>query len=94
MKREWIFAVVVTLFAGLAFADDKATVDVAEAAVWVAQNQFPALDADVFQGKSPKPIEVEFVNQAPANDLLPAQPIPVADIERLHPLWLLIPDNF
>jgi hypothetical protein len=73
MKREWIFAVVVALFAGLAFADDKAIVDVAEAAVWVAQNQFPALDADVFQGKSPEPIEVEFVNQSPVSDSLPAQ---------------------
>ena len=73
MKREWIFAVVVTLFAGLAFADDKAIVDVAEAAVWVAQNQFPALEADVFQGKSPEPIEIEFVNQPPVSDSLPAQ---------------------
>jgi hypothetical protein len=73
MKREWIFAVVVALFAGLAFADDKAIVDVTEAAVWVAQNQNPALEADVFQGKSPDPIEVEFVNQPPASNSLPAQ---------------------
>jgi len=73
MKREWIFALVVALFAGLALADDKAIVDVAEAAVWVAQNQFPGLEADVFQGKLPEPIEVEFVNQAPVSDSLPAQ---------------------
>lgn len=73
MKREWIFAVVVTLFAVLAFADDKAIVDVAEAAVWVAQNQFPPLEADVFQGKLPKQIEIEFVNQSPVSDSLPAQ---------------------
>lgn len=73
MKREWIFAVVVALFAGLAFADDNAIVDVTEAAVWVAQNQFPALEADVFQSKSPKPIEIEFVNQSPVSDSLPAQ---------------------
>ena len=73
MKREWVFAVVATLFAGLAFADDKAIVDVTEAAVWVAQNQFPALEADVFQGTSPEPIEIEFVNQPPVSDSLPAQ---------------------
>lgn len=73
MKREWIFAVVVTLFAGLAFADDKAIIDVAEAAVWVAQNQFPVLEADVFQAKSPEPIEIEFVNQSPVSYVLPAQ---------------------
>jgi hypothetical protein len=73
MKREWIFAVVVALFAGIAFADDKAIVDVTEAAVWVAQNQFPELEADVFQGKLPEPIEVEFVNQSPVSDVLPAQ---------------------
>lgn len=73
MKREWIFAVVVALFAGLAIADDKAIVDVAETAVWVAQNQFPALEADVFQGKSPEPIEIEFVQQSPVSDSLPAQ---------------------